>query len=297
MAALLALPSISEAITRTWVSSTGNDANACTRSSPCATFSGALSKTTAGGEINCVDAGHYGQVIIDKAVTIDCAGTFGSLIAPNAAMGIQILAGATDVVIIRNLSIRGEPGASGNEGIRYTSGKALHVENVTISGTAGACIEVGADSATLLTVDNATLTDCGSGVGAFTSSTTAGNTQVVNINNTRILNTVNGVAADNGSRVAIRDSTIYFNSRGVLQSNIFGTALGSTVTVVNSTFGYSSVEALRSVSGDFILAFGNTFVNDVLALSPSGGMIFTGVDNINSGSTQGTANGGSLPRF
>ena len=37
--------------TRTWVSGVGDDANPCSRTAPCKTFAGAISKTAAGGEI------------------------------------------------------------------------------------------------------------------------------------------------------------------------------------------------------------------------------------------------------
>src|SRR5437870_2544042 len=72
-----------EAFLRTWVSSTGSDANPCTRASPCATFNHALNQTTAFGEINCIDAGSFGNLIIQQSVTISCeggtAGIFGNV--------------------------------------------------------------------------------------------------------------------------------------------------------------------------------------------------------------------------
>src|SRR5882762_2594071 len=106
----LACTSVASAAPRTWVSGTGSDANPCTRSSPCATFTGALAKTTAGGEINCVDAGDYGMVTIGKAITIDCAGTLGSILVPPGGDGITIEAGSSDVITLRNLSIDGAGG-------------------------------------------------------------------------------------------------------------------------------------------------------------------------------------------
>ena len=38
--------------TRTWVSGVGDDANPCSRTAPCKTFAGAISKTAVGGEID-----------------------------------------------------------------------------------------------------------------------------------------------------------------------------------------------------------------------------------------------------
>ena len=67
--------------TRTWVSGVGDDANPCSRTAPCKTFAGAISKTAANGEINCLDPGGFGTVTITKSITIDCAGTLGSILA------------------------------------------------------------------------------------------------------------------------------------------------------------------------------------------------------------------------
>ena len=67
--------------TRTWVSGVGDDVNPCSRTAPCKTFAGAISKTAAGGEINCLDPGGFGAVTITKSITIDCEGTQGSILA------------------------------------------------------------------------------------------------------------------------------------------------------------------------------------------------------------------------
>src|SRR5881398_98002 len=75
--------------TRTWVSGVGNDANPCSRTAPCKTFAGAISKTFINGEIDCLDPGGYGAVTIAKSITIDCTGTFGSILA-SGTTGVTI---------------------------------------------------------------------------------------------------------------------------------------------------------------------------------------------------------------
>src|SRR6476646_5752084 len=67
--------------TRTWVSGVGDDVNPCSRTAPCKTFAGAISKTAAGGEIDCLDPGGFGAVTITKAITIDCGGVTGGILA------------------------------------------------------------------------------------------------------------------------------------------------------------------------------------------------------------------------
>src|SRR4026208_1211165 len=67
--------------TRTWVSGVGDDANPCSRVSPCKTFAGAISKTFINGEIDCLDPGGLGAVTITKSITIDCERVSGSILA------------------------------------------------------------------------------------------------------------------------------------------------------------------------------------------------------------------------
>jgi hypothetical protein len=115
--------------TRTWVSGVGDDANPCSRTAPCKTFPGAISKTAAGGAINCLDPGGFGAVTITKAITIDCRATEGGLLAASVN-GINVSAGAADVIIIRGLDIDGA--GSGLIGINYLTGAAVIVEDTTI---------------------------------------------------------------------------------------------------------------------------------------------------------------------
>jgi hypothetical protein len=80
---------------RTWVSGVGDDANPCSRTAPCKTFAGAISKTALAGEIDCLDPGGFGALTITKAITIDCSGTFGSVLAAGTN-GINVSAAAGD---------------------------------------------------------------------------------------------------------------------------------------------------------------------------------------------------------
>src|ERR1700730_14417006 len=65
---------------RTWVSGVGDDANPCSRTAPCKTFAGAISKTATNGEIDCLDPGGFGAVTITKSITLDCHETLGSIL-------------------------------------------------------------------------------------------------------------------------------------------------------------------------------------------------------------------------
>src|SRR5882757_7571496 len=96
--------------TRTWVSGVGDDANPCSRTAPCKTFPGAISKTAAGGEINCLDPGGFGGVTITKAIMIDCSETEGGLLV-SGVNGVIVNAGAADVVVLRGIDILGTASA------------------------------------------------------------------------------------------------------------------------------------------------------------------------------------------
>lgn len=121
--------------TRTWVSGVGDDANPCSRTAPCKTFAGAISKTATGGEINCLDPAGYGAVTITKSITIDCAGTNGSILSANVT-GI-IVNGAGAVVTLRNLSINGAATTTGN-GIRIINAGAVNIDHCRIGNFLGA---------------------------------------------------------------------------------------------------------------------------------------------------------------
>src|SRR5689334_6313906 len=101
---LLAFASIAQAqASRTWVSGVGDDANPCSRTAPCKTWAGAISKTAACGEIDALDPGGFGAVTITKSITLDGTGTFASILA-SLVNGIVVNAAATDVVTIRGRS-------------------------------------------------------------------------------------------------------------------------------------------------------------------------------------------------
>src|ERR1700727_746960 len=94
---LCTVPACAQA-TRTWVSGVGSDANPCSRTAPCLTFSGAIAKTAAGGEIDALDPGGFGPVAITKSITIDGGGQVASAMSTLGSVAIIVAAGATDIV-------------------------------------------------------------------------------------------------------------------------------------------------------------------------------------------------------
>src|SRR6266566_4709132 len=104
----LASPASAQAqATRTWVSGVGDDANPCSRTAPCKTFAGAISKTASAGEINVLDPGGFGAVTITKPITISSEG-FEAGVLVSGTNGIVVsVPNATDFVVLRGLDIEG----------------------------------------------------------------------------------------------------------------------------------------------------------------------------------------------
>ena len=166
--------------TRTWVSGVGDDVNPCSRTAPCKTFAGAISKTAAGGEIDCLDPGGFGGVTITKSITIDCNGVVGSALFTGATSGISV--NGTDIVVtLRNIQINGS--GTGLVGVRFVNGRRLILENVLVSQSAQTGVLVNAMA----------------GAGGLV------------INNSQIINGVDGLRVSHGI-TSISNSVISGNS-------------------------------------------------------------------------------------
>jgi hypothetical protein len=116
--------------TRTWVSGVGDDANPCSRTAPCKTFAGAISKTATGGEINVLDPGGFGAVTITKPITISSWSFEAGVLVSGTNAIIVSVPNATDTVILRGLDIEGL--GTGLSGVTVLTGGDVWVENCTI---------------------------------------------------------------------------------------------------------------------------------------------------------------------
>jgi hypothetical protein len=255
--------------TRTWVSGVGDDANPCSRTAPCKTFAGAISKTAPAGEISVLDPGGFGAVTITKSITLNGDGTLAGILS-SLTNAIIVSAGVNDIVVIRSISINGA--GNGVNGIRYLSGKHLHVENCSITGVTTNGIDVvhNGTGAGELTVDNTSFTNIGN-VGVRVSATLGTPTAVLNnvriqragfgfdvqtgngtITNSRISHVTNqAVVAENSSVVNAVSCTLANNGTGI---SAFSS--GSTVNFANCDI-FKNGTGLTVVAG----ATGNRFGN------------------------------------
>ncbi|MEP7010543.1 MAG: right-handed parallel beta-helix repeat-containing protein [Acidobacteriota bacterium] len=147
-----ALPAGAQA-TRTWVSGVGDDANPCSRTAPCKTFAGSISKTAAGGEINVLDPGGFGGVTITKSISIISDG-FEAGVLVSGTNGIIVNAGTGDVYL-RGLDLEGL--GTGLNGIFFVSGGSLTVEKCTIQNFSQRGIDFPPSAKAKLTVIDTTI--------------------------------------------------------------------------------------------------------------------------------------------
>ena len=229
--------------TRTWVSGVGDDANPCSRTAPCKTFAGAISKTAPRGEINALDPGGFGAVTITKAITIDGGGGQIAGVLVSGTNGIVVSAGPTDVVTLRNLRIDGI--GTGLNGIRYLSGAALHVQNCNIFEFTQDGINVATTAANAgLFVNDTFLTNNGNGVQIAPS---AGNVRSMlvhvwaqdNSGFGFLLNPSAGVGAGtlinessavvNGTGIGVNGGKLFLGNSAVIKNNVGVAVTGGAV--------------------------------------------------------------------
>ncbi|MEK6372946.1 MAG: right-handed parallel beta-helix repeat-containing protein [Acidobacteriota bacterium] len=226
---LMALASVAQAqATRTWVSGVGDDVNPCSRTAPCKTFAGAISKTASGGEISVLDPGGFGGVTITKSMTIDGSSFVSSIL--NSGVNGVLINGAGITVKLRRIMINGA--GTGLRGIRVTAARSVHLEDVFISGQRGAPGR-GVDI-------NLTSTNCDLQMERVTIEDVAGSAVAIQ-----------ALAAPSTVRALINDSTLK-DSGGGLGDGIFA-GDNALVTVANTgIFGFT---------GAAIETFGSAQVN------------------------------------
>jgi hypothetical protein len=278
------VPTASAQATRTWVSGVGDDVNPCSRTAPCKTFAGAISKTATGGIINCLDQGAYGSVTITKTMTISCEGVTAGVLH-SATNGIIVNASATSVVILRGLNIDGSPPtAPGLNGIRFLAGAALYIENCQISGSNSASpngngVMFAPSGASKLQINNSHISDNGlvtSGAGVQIAPSGTGSAEVI-IKNTEIVNNSVAVRADSTATSGKIDVTIVNTS--ATHSRFHGVvAIGGNGPVKMMLDGVvasnNAGEGIRIVGPNANLRVGrSTINNNGVGITQSGGSI------------------------
>jgi len=288
-ACLLAPSAANAQASRTWISGTGDDANPCSRTAPCKTFAGAISKTAVAGEINCIDAGGYGALTITKSIAIKCDNTeAGVLVA--GTNGFVVSAASTDIVYISGIDFEGLGVTSTSlNGIKIISAQQVTVQNCVIrgfgstNGTDGNGIFMNNTGTTKLFVRDTIMAD--NALAGLQVRPQAGATALVGVTTSAALtNGGPGMRADDASNattinMTIDDSVAHgnagagVNSTGgtgttqvtLLHDTLTNNGTGIIANNANSTvrFGYSTVSGngVATSGTGSVLSYGNNQIN------------------------------------
>ena len=276
--------------TRTWVSGVGDDANPCSRTAPCKTFAGAISKTATAGEIDVLDPGGFGAVTITKSISIydDGVGEAGVLVS--GTNGIVISAGSTGIVNLRGLIFQGIN--SSLSGVQINTAQRVTIQNCVIQefGPSAAGINVTPSTTMTLKIQDSTIINNNNiGVNIKPSG---GATVFASIDRTRIDNNAgDGVHADGtgGGPVllAISDSSMSVNAGNGLV--VLSGPSNAKANVIRSTFGTNGgagIQANQSGGGSAAAIVGSSLFADDSGGAISlvgGGSVFTLSNNQLSG--------------
>jgi len=277
--------------TRTWVSGVGDDGNPCSRTAPCKTFAGAISKTAAFGEINVLDPGGFGAVTVTKSISIynDGVGEAGVLVA--GTNGITISAATTDTVNLRGLIIDGVNQSSGQSGVSILQAARVVIMNCVIQEM-GTGVSVTTSANTNVKIQDTTFRENGAGMLVQPS----GGIVNMSIDHSRLDSNTGGglkVSGANGgsANVAISDSSVSLNtSNGV--NSVGGTAStkvdltrvvsadnglagvqsngGTSTVTVGSSMLSNNGSAWSIIGGGTLQSYGNNQVTGPAGTGPSG---------------------------
>jgi hypothetical protein len=284
---LMASPSFAQSV-RTWVSGVGDDANPCSRTAPCKTFAGAISKTVAGGIIDVLDPGGFGQVTITKSITLESVGAIAGIQSSATNAIVVSDTNGTAIVVLRGLSLDGTPPTTpGLSGVRFLKGGQLILENCDIGNFAsgdpnGFGIDFTPSTASSLIVRDSTIHDngaAGSSNGGILVSPSTGGSATVALDNVRIVNNTGfGLQVQGPTKLSLRDSLISANTgngvvavggaatasllldRVTISSNggtgVLAQGAGALIDLSDSTI-TGNIQGLQATGGGSVVSFGN----------------------------------------
>ncbi len=273
--------------TRTWVSGVGDDVNPCSRTAPCKTFAGAISKTAPGGEINVIDPGGFGSVNITKSMVIDGLGPMSSILAVNVN-GV-IVNGAGITVTLRNLTINGAGSTTGN-GIRIINAAAVNIDNVVMenfggTGTNGRGVVIDTSAANVrVTVQNSRIYNANN-VGIHSNPT--GGSVILTVDNTTI-------AGGNSTGIQLRQLTNAAIENTSVTGHLNGAGVTAELTSVNASI--TNTQISNNSIGIFNGNGGNPttrLYGSVITMNTSSGLTINSGTVISSGNNIIRGNGGN----
>jgi hypothetical protein len=264
---IFAAATVNAQATRTWVSGVGDDVNPCSRTAPCKTFAGAISKTAEGGEISVLDPGGYGSLTINKALTVDgskgagyghvlASGTNGFTV--NVTSGVNV---NSAIVILRNLTVNGISQSSslkGVHGVNHIKAHQLIVEECVFENLT----TTGINQSSLATAGKLSVFDCSfSNIVTGILLNTSSGTSISQIEDCRFSNISNGINTTANAFVTVRNCSFAATNGG---NGAVRSATGCQVNVSDSSFANNVVGA--NASGGTLRLSNNDFWNNTTAV-------------------------------
>ena len=255
---------------RTFVASTGNDANPCSIAAPCRGFARAITQTSVEGEVIVLDSAGYGPATVTKSVSIIAPAGVYAGISVFSGDGITINAGTTDTIVLRGLSINGQ---GGDRGISLLAAARVRVEGCVVSGMHVAGISHTAANAELIVQGTIVRDNGGSGIALFAD---LGSLVLDHVHSEH--NGGNGLsftpaAGSLGALATISDSTFTHNEGDGIGAD---SVSGSTITLLVQRSGISSngQNGFRAdaSAGSGVLTVNQSAIND----NGSNGIAFLG---------------------
>ncbi len=306
LALMWALPAQAQA-TRTWISGVGDDVNPCSRTAPCKTFPGAISKTAAGGEIDTLDPGGFGAVTVTKAITLanEGIGEAGILVAGTNGVTVNCATDPNCTVVVRGLQLDGGPvGSNSLAGVKFVAGKTLIIQNCQIRNfTGGSPNGFGVNfvpSATqneYLYIFDSTISTNGNGTtnGGVNIAPTGGAAVIAEINNVQVVNNTTGIKLDTTGGTGL-SSLVVSNSQisgGSVEVGAIASGTQANISVVKSVVQGGSLYGLLANGSKAVISLSESTLmgngTGVFIVPASGGAILSYGDNvINTNTTTGT---------
>jgi hypothetical protein len=268
--------------TRTWVSGVGDDVNPCSRTAPCKTFAGAISKTAEGGEIDALDPAGYGTLTIAKAITVD-GGTgsgWASVLNTGGISGFNVnITQGTHVsdaaVILRNITINGAiqaPSLGGLHGINVIKVNRLFVLDCHIEHQSTTGIHINTATTAAVLVRNTDISNTNTGIDA--TSSVGGQTAILSANNITIQGQTNGVLIGTNGFGFLANSYI----TRCIGGNATQAVSGATLSIDNCQL-FSNTTAVNALAGSTIRVNNNQIFDNTTGFGGTAVSLQSGGNN------------------
>jgi hypothetical protein len=266
--ALAATPGRAQLVT--YVSGLGDDTNPCSRTAPCHSFGGALTKSPAGGEIHVLDPANYGGVTITKPITLSAEGSIGVIVLIGGDGIVVNVPNATDLVVIRGLDLQG---AGSQSGIKLVKGGVLQIEHCTIQKySLGIDFQPSVAGSQLHVIDTIVSNNGSAGTGGGISIAPTGASGKATLDNVRIENNVFGLKAQGPANVSVSRSLAANN-------NLAGFASASNTTTLTLEQSVSTHNGAGVDCSAGTVRIGNMSISDNGTALATGGSCFSYKNN------------------